>query len=413
MQRFRFILKTLPALLLAFTMAIAVWILAVTSSDPLVVRDYPKPITLEVVGLDPKLLITNTIPVEVTVKLSAPQSIWTELENQDQPVHAILDLSALKTGSHSVPVQIQVTVKPVRVLPFSPSNISVNLELFDSRSLVIQLQTIGQPATGFQVAQPILNPANVTISGAASTVEKVERVSATLDISQVRENINMALNLNAFDVDGKIVDNISIAPSQTSLSADVTPLSGYRNVAVKVIWNGQPARGYQLANISVDPPAVTVFSIDPLLVENLPGYIETMPLDLSNADENFTSLLNLNTPLGITVIEGSSVDVSVGIMPIEGTLTIPNIAVEYLNLPTGYQAVISPSQVTIILSGPLPSLDALSQQDIKVIIDLQNILLGTFQKIPKVQLTNTALQVVSIIPESVSVTIATSRTPEP
>ena len=413
MQRFRFFLKTLPTLLLAFAMAIAVWILAVTSSDPLVARDYPNPIMLEVIGLDPKLVITNTIPTEVTVKLSAPQSIWTELENQDQPVHAVLDLSALEPGSHSVAVQIQVSIKPVRVLPFSPANIPVNLELFDSRSFAIQLQTIGQPATGFQVAQPILDPATITLSGAASNVEKVKRISATLDINQVRENINKALNLSAFDADGKIVNGVSLSPSQTLISADVTPLSGYRNVAVKVIWNGQPAKGYQLSNISVEPPAVTVFSSDPLLVENLPGFIETMPLDLTNADEKFTSLLNLNLPLGITVIEGNSVDVSVGIMPIEGTLTIPNITVEYINLPTGYQVAISPSQVTIILSGPLPALDALTQQDIKVVIDLHDILLGTFQKLPQVQLNNTALQVVSIVPETVSVTITTAITPTP
>ncbi len=413
MQRFRLFLKTLPTLLLAFAMAIAVWILAVTSSDPLVARDYPNPITLDVIGLDPKLVITNTIPTEVTVKLSAPQSIWTELENQDQPIHAILDLSALETGSHSVPVQIQVSIKPVRVLPFSPANIPVNLELFDSRSFAIQLQTIGQPATGFQVAQPILDPAIITLSGAASNVQKVKRISATLDINQVRENINKALNLTAFDADGKIVDGVSLSPSQTLISADVTPLSGYRNVAVKVIWNGQPAKGYQLSNISVEPPAVTVFSSDPLLVENLPGFIETMPLDLTNADEKFTSLLNLNIPLGITVIEGNSVDVSIGIMPIEGTLTIPNIGVEYINLPTGYQVAISPSQVTIILTGPLPALDALTQQDIKVVIDLHDILLGTFQKLPQVQLTNTALQVVSIVPETVSVTITTAITPTP
>lgn len=413
MQRFRFFLKTLPTLLLAFAMAIAVWILAVTSSDPLVARDYPNPIMLEVIGLDPKLVITNTIPTEVTVKLSAPQSIWTELENQDQPVHAVLDLSALEPGSHSVAVQIQVSIKPVRVLPFSPANIPVNLELFDSRSFAIQLQTIGQPATGFQVAQPILDPATITLSGAASNVEKVKRISATLDINQVRENVNKALNLDAFDADGKIVNGVSLSPSQTLISADVTPLSGYRNVAVKVIWNGQPAKGYQLSNISVEPPAVTVFSSDPLLVENLPGFIETMPLDLTNADEKFTSLLNLNLPLGITVIEGNSVDVSVGIMPIEGTLTIPNITVEYINLPTGYQVAISPSQVTIILSGPLPALDALTQQDIKVVIDLHDILLGTFQKLPQVQLNNTALQVVSIVPETVSVTITTAITPTP
>ena len=51
-------------------------------------------------------------------------------------------------------------------------------------------------------------------------------------------------------------------PSIPNLSVKHTyqPASGYRDLAVKVVVNGQVAAGYRLENISVFPPVITVFA---------------------------------------------------------------------------------------------------------------------------------------------------------
>jgi hypothetical protein len=57
------------------------------------------------------------------------------------------------------------------------------------------------------------------------------------------------------------VTGVNISPAQVSVRKAISQRGGYRNVVVKVIVDGQVARGYRVTNISVFPPAVTVFRL--------------------------------------------------------------------------------------------------------------------------------------------------------
>jgi len=413
LNRLHAFIRTIPTLLLAFAMAVAIWVIAVTANDPVEAMDYPKSVAVEVIGLDPHLLITNNIPESVTLKLSAPHSVWTDLQSRTQPIHAVIDLSGLAVGTHTVPIQIQVAVKPVRVLPFSPSQVDVTLEELVTRDFPIEVNTSGTPAVGFKVQIPVLDPSSVTVSGPMSLMSTIQRVQVSLSLQGVRENLSTTLNLTALDAGNHAVSGVDFSPAQVDVTTEVVPLIGYRNVAVKVVWSGNPAIGYQLTSITTNPPAVTVFSQDPQLVDNLPGYIETVPLDLTNVKDSFSTLQNLNIPLGITVLDQSSVEVSVGVQPQIGTLTFNNIPVHFIGLAEGLAATISPDTVTVILSGPLAIFNTVTSQDIQVTIDLTGVTAGSYQKAPQVAITNSLLSFVSVVPESVGVEITPAVTLTP
>ena len=138
-----------------------------------------------------------------------------------------------------------------------------------------------------------------------------------------------------------------------------------------------------------------------------------MPLDLANVKDSFNTLVNLNIPLGITVLNQNSVEVSVGVQPIEGNITMNNVPVSYSGLDAGLSATISPATVTIILSGPLATLNTISLQDIQVALDLTGLSSGSYQKPPVVTLKNTSITLVSIVPESLGVVVNPGSTPTP
>ena len=50
--------KSLPSLFSAIALAIAIWVLAVTSTDPVEKRALGRAVEIEVVGLDPALVIS-------------------------------------------------------------------------------------------------------------------------------------------------------------------------------------------------------------------------------------------------------------------------------------------------------------------------------------------------------------------
>jgi len=156
---------------------------------------------------------------------------------------------------------------------------------------------------------------------------------------------------------------------------------------------------------------VTVFSEDPRLVEQLPGYVETSPLDLNGAKDDIDVFLPLNLPAGVTVVgsEGAPgdqfVEVQVNIAAIEGSLTMEGISVDVTGLSEGLRASVSPETVTVILSGPLPVLDQLSPQSIRVTVDVTGQKAGTYQMAPHVELLDGQLNVESVLPSTVEVTV--------
>lgn len=416
MNTWRTITHYLPSFILAFILSIAVWITAVTASDPVEERIYPRQVPVDIIGQDAGLVITSESPSPVTVNLKAPRSIWDRITNELIPVRAEADLSGLKAGSYSIPIQIQVGIGPVEVVSRTPSEFTITLEQLTSRSLPIQLTRRGDVAIGFLADPPVLNPSSVTVSGPKSAVDRAAQVLAVLDLTGATETVNRTLQLQVADANGNSISGITVTPDQVVVTQVITQRGGYRNVVVKVIVVGAVATGYRLTNITVSPPAVTVFSANPELVNNLPGYIETQGLNINNIKQDFDTHLSLNLPQGVSVVGDSSVLVQVGVAAIEGSLTFTNNKVEVDGLPAGFSAAISPETVDVILSGPLPELDTLRAESLRVYVDLTDVThIGTYQRTPRVELRLPDLTVESILPESVevTVTIAPPTTPTP
>ena len=397
--------KNIQSLILAFVLALVVWVSAVTNADPTQQKFLPQPIPLEIIGQDSALVITNSIPTQIKVELSAPQSIWTRLTNETGLVRAILDLSDLADGDHRVPIQIQVGIRPVKIVEYTPTLIDVVLEQVTTREFDIHLLQMGTPAVGYLAQEAAMDKTKVMITGSKSAVERVVDVQTTVVLTQIKENVDQVFPLVALDKNGDPVEEVSIEPDGVRVTIPIEQRGGYRNVVVKVVLSGTISPGYRVTNISVYPPAITVFSADPQLVEELPGYVETLPIDLSGAKDDQDLQLQLNLPPGISVVGDQTVEVQVGIATIEGSLTLNNQVVEIIGLSKTLTAVVAPETVDVILSGPLPILDALLASDLRVTIDVSDLVEGTYQRIPQIELNISDLTVESILPGSVEVTL--------
>jgi YbbR domain-containing protein len=124
--------------------------------------------------------------------------------------------------------------------------------------------------------------------------------------------------------------------------------------------------------------------------------------------------VGLNLPTGVSVVGDQTVNVVVGVSAIEGSLTINDVPVQVINLDPQLSATLSPETVNLILSGPLPVLDALKSADLRVVIDLDGVTAGTYQLVPRVDLQNSDVRVESLLPGSIEVTVGVpTPTPRP
>ncbi len=407
-ELWRRIARQVPTLIMAFALAVTIWVLAVTSNDPVQKRNYNQEVDVEVVSLDPSLVVTSKLPEQISFTLSAPLSVWnTSLANPDA-VRAIIDLSGLEAGTYDKAIQVQINARPVKVESYSPQRLQIVLEPLVSVTHTIRLDQPSAPAVGYEAGTATLSANQALVSGPSSQVEKVQEVRASLDIAQANADIDRQITLRAYDANGVVVPNVAITPERIRVQMKIIQRGGYRTVTVKLITSGQPAAGYRLTNITVSPLTVTVFSSDPRLISQLPGFIETQPLVLTGASADEVFLIPLNVPKGISVVSESIARVSVSIAPIEGSLTLNNVPIEILGLSPDLTAALSPDRVDVILTGPLPLLDKINSTDVRVMIDLSDLILGSFQIQPTVEISEQNVLVQSILPASIEV-LLTSR----
>ena len=405
MKQTRKLISNLPTLLTALIFAVGVWIFAVTQADPTVTQTYPQPLDIEVIGLDPNLTIVNEISEEVNLTVRAPSSIFTQLENDPNLINVTLDLSGLDSGVHTLKPQVNISLSPTEVFRMNPATIFVKLDSIISKEFEIQVNMIGNPAIGFDVETPELSNDTVTISGPESVVNSIDHVVAEVNIVDASEDIQRTVDLAAFDAQGNEVQDLTVTPGSVQVTIPVFQRGGYRTVVVRIVTSGQIASGYRLTNIFSNPPTVTIFSSDPELVESIPGFVETTPINLNGADDDMEIRVSLNLPEGINVVGSQNVTVMIGIEPIQSSISFSNIPVQIEGLGEGLSAEISPESVDVFLSGPVDLLERLSPSTLVVVLNLADRDPGTYTLAPEVRLENEEINVDAILPNTIEVTI--------
>jgi YbbR domain-containing protein len=410
----RWLGRNLSTMLLAFILAVIVWGSAVTSADPNEERTFA--ILIEVVGQETDIEILKDIPDQLSMTLYAPSSILDELNEESGELRAWVDLSGLERGVHTLTVQYLTPTepRPLRLVDVSPKTVELTLEQLTSITMPIQTEVLGTPALGYQQGPTSWSDQEVVISGRLPDVQKVTAVKASLDITGAKGDIEQMVLLLPRDSEGNQVAGVTLNPNRIAVTQTITLRGGYRNMVVKVVTSGQVAEGYRQTNIAVSPPNVMVFSADPAMIEGLPGYIETLVLDLSGIVDDIETVLALNLPEGVSVIGDPNVLVQVGVAAIEGSINISR-RVEVIGISPGLVATVSPGTVEVIIFGPIPTLQTLSDVDVRVVVDLTGLEEGVYQLSPEVIILPDRLLLQVISPETLEIGISSAElgTPTP
>lgn len=411
MNIFRWLRKNWSTLLLSFLFALVVWGSAVVSANPNQENDLSIP--LEVVEQPPNTVIVDPIPEQVTITVYAPQSVIEEIRDE-QILMGRVNLSGLEAGTYNVTVSIEVPdeLRPIRIMDKNPEQIQVTLDNLVRREVPIATEINGKPAVGYKVGPVNWSAETVTVSGRETQVQKIDTVKAELDISDADETINKEIPLVPYDSEGKRVVEIDLEPTSVEVEQQIVLQGGYRNVAVNVVTQGKVAAGYRFTSITPNPPTVMTFSENPQLVEELPGYVNTEPLDLTGVDDYMETILELDLPEGVTVVGDPTVLVQVNVTTIKTNMTITR-EVEVIGLLPGLKAEVSPPNVDVGIYGPVPTLDNLTQRDVRVIVDLSDLEEGVHKVTPEVEILPSDVSMETILPGTVEVTIEPSNGPTP
>ncbi len=374
-------LQSLSLFGLATVLATVVWITAANEENPIVEQVYPQPIMIEMKLLTKDMVISRTNINDVAVLIRAPSQTWSALRQNQINISA--DLNGLPPGSHVVPLKAIVNIPNVEILSVSPSEISISLERIVTRTVPITVNVQGEPAVGYIANTPLISAENIIVTGSESDISQLDTIKLNISISQEKSNINRTFTFSQIGVLETIIDNLILQPKSTTVTIPIRQMGGYRDVAVRALLEGKPEPGYRITNITTSPPTITVFSSDPDQLTALPGFVETEPLDISSASQDVDARLTMALPEGVTAVSEQSIVVLVSIEAVETSQRIrQNVTVT--GLGPNLSAQISPDSVDVIMSGPLPVLDSLTRENVKVMLDLLHLAPGSYDVEPSI-----------------------------
>ena len=368
---------------LALLLAFAVWLVSTWQDNPIEEGIIAAPVELLGRNQRSDTILKSTVPTTVTANIRAPRSVLNALANGGIKVN--VDISKLEEGDHIVELIPQFKLAPATLLSSLPVTAVISLERLSHVDLPVRLQIRGEPALGYQILIPSIEPSHVVITAPREVISRVNTLSVTVTIDNARADSEQRVRVFALDTNGKTVDGITMQPEFVTVQVPILQKSNYRDLAVRVRPEGRPADGYSITNVASDPQIATVIGSRDV-IQNLQGYIETQSVSVDAATGDVTKDVSLNTPIGVSLLSNLTVTVKIKIEPFQGARTITR-KVEISGKPTNRQVVASPDTVDVVLSGSLPTLNSLKSEDVHVVVDLREIKElkpGVFQVEPKV-----------------------------
>jgi YbbR domain-containing protein len=405
--------EDLGTLLFAFVLALTVWAASINLDDPSLVVTLEEGIPIQYLNLPAELLIVGEAPSEAIVTVRAPQSVIEELAPQDLSVFA--DLTELTAGTFQVRLNHSSQLRPLQITSLEPNVVTLTVEPSSTKELPVQVTLVGQPALGFEAEDPRTDVSRATVFGPESAVNRLVALRASITITNRQEGLEQLVSLDPIDEDGMVVEGIQVMPATTLVAIDIRLQVNYRLVSVIPIIEGQAElelAGYRVTEFSVTPSLVTIYSSDPQAFAELPGFVETVPLNLAGVTDDIERRLPLNLPAGFSPVGDPSVTVKVTIEPRLNSITITR-RVDVQGLGPDLYALPSPETVNLILTGPAATLEDLQDDELLIVVDLLDLGVGTHQVTPQVIGLPTGVVAGDPVPASIQVTITTTPPPTP
>jgi len=398
----RWLGRNLGSVFLSFLLAFFFWAVATEAKDPTQDAPFGTSIPIETTGLDEGMVAYGMNGTRVRVELRAPQSVWKTLTSAN--LRAYIDLSNVTTGTLTVPIKVDVQVAPVQVLKITPSDISLTVEHIAEKEITVTTRLEGTPLFGFRADEPEVVPQAVRVRGPASWVDMVTQAQVTISVQGQQSDVRGDYPPLLLDQNEAPVANVEPIPKAVTINAPISPLGYVRDLAVTISWEGQPAPGYRIANLVVDPQIVKVYGRVER-VREAPGYLLTQPVSLETLTQSLTTTVALQMPEGLSLISPPRpyVTVSLTIEAIQSGLTLA-VTPTLRGLFPDMTATPSVETAVLILSGPLAVMEQLQVENVEVVLDLTNLMPGDYNIIPMVKVPDGVI-IQNVIPEAISVRI--------
>jgi YbbR domain-containing protein len=401
----RIVVHNWPLKLGALALSIILYAGLVVSSNA---QPFAGRVPIEAIGLSSKVTLLSDLGSVTQIHYLVPADLGLRLDSSS--FRATVDLTSVDPsgGRTTVPVRVQAVDPRVQVLDYEPSQITVRLDAVISRTVPVRA-VLGPIPTGLQIGEPMLSATEVTVTGAASIVNRVAEAQARVSVDASGIDINRAVDLVPVDAGGEALTPVDLQPATVQVRLAIFTNRQTRSLPIRPVVVGTPAVGFEVASVSVDPLVVTVEGD----VDNLAAleFADTAPVVITGASSDVSTEIALQLPDGVQAPDVSTVNVTVTLRPITETRTF-EAGLVLIGARADRTYALSTDRVLVTIGGPVADLDRLSGSAFVLNLDVTGLDVGTHDVNVGANLV-TGLTLVGASPDPVAVTIGLSATPAP
>lgn len=324
---------------------------------------------------------------------------------------ASIDLSGIQPGSgpQRVPVRVVSIDTRIRITGVQPDEVTVNLDRVGRTAVPVVVQHDPAP-NGLELGEVVAEPDSVEVFGPASVIERVVAARASIIIQESGIDVDQDIELVAIDELGEAVAQVDVEPQSSHVTIPVFSDRETRTLPVNAIVTGDPAAGFEVASVTVNPPVVLVEGDADQLAELV--RVDTDQIPMTGVSSDRTVTIGLDLPTGVLAVGDEQVQVEITLRPVTATRSF-SAGVRLIGAGRGLSYDVDADRILVTIGGSVADLDRLTGTAVVVDLDVTGLQAGT-EIVPVSMDLPTGTTLVSASPASVSVTItATAPSPSP
>ena len=380
------LLHNLGLKLLSFLLAIMLWNYVISNNASITRIKTVSGITGSISGqssLTGNQLAMTEDPTQMlsglSVTVEAPQADYSRVAPGN--VQVLLDLSSVRAAG-TQEVALRATSAYGRVRSISPSSLTLTFENLDSRNVTVNTEITGQrEGSWYNVSRT--NPSVVTVSGAASVVQSIASARVSVDVSGMESSAVKAVSYTLLDGNGNEISQTMLNRSTSSISVSLDIFASRElpfTTDTSSVVTGQPAPGYVVESVTVQPESATV-AADRELLDSL-SELMIEPVDLNGADHSFSTRAAVSRLSDFKNVSTEQVYVNVNIVEETITAYIENVKVIFANTPDNIVATYEP--LGVFVTGPRSTVEAIQESGFSVNVDLKDYEAGYYLLDPRI-----------------------------
>ena len=285
--------RNLPAKILAFFVAIILWVVVMNDQNPAIEGSFTVPVA--VVNAPEGYRITKSEDT-VKIKVRGPRSLFVTASAED--FRAYVDLDGAEPGKTDYKVQTALP-QGFELVEVQPDTVTMDLDPVVQKRMRADVTVTGTSAPGTTVAKVTQDATFVTLEGPQSAIDTVVRVVGYVGLAGKGTDFDVTAPLTALNADGREVAGVKVVPQQVSVTVQLARGLSKKIVSIHPVLTGEVANGYEIGDVRTEPSKIEIAGEAKTLEELTTVDTETIDTEKLTASQKLTVRLAL--PAGVTV----------------------------------------------------------------------------------------------------------------